>query len=204
MALQISQHDGEAPPGAPGVVLAYDFASPESYLALELLAKPMAALTPELVPVHAPTLGVVAPADSPARREQVERLAAGAQLLAVQWPASFPQLDTRDAATLAGYAKSIGKVAVFSLSLFRQIYAGGLDPADRTTLYLAAVASEIHPRAVDQALARDSVRRRADEQATELARGIGEVPALRLGTRLLQGDAVLRAAAGLAEPPAGG
>lgn len=194
MSLQVSQHDGE--PAAARVVFAFDFASPESYVALERLAKPMAGLAPELVPVHAPTLGIAATPDDAGRRAEVERLAAESQLLALQWPAAFPSLDTRDAATVAAYAKSIGKVAVFSLSLFRQIYAGGLDPADRTTLYLAAVASEIHPRAIDQALTRASVRERADALAAELAGGFRRLPALRIGDRVLEGADVLRAAGG--------
>ncbi|MDO9175164.1 MAG: hypothetical protein Q7V62_10195, partial [Actinomycetota bacterium] len=57
-------------------------------------------------------------------------------------------------------------------------------------------ASEIHPRAIDQALSRDRVGEQADA-ATEDARaaGVTSVPALRIGQRLLVGPALLQDAA---------
>lgn len=196
MTLDVQQHDGHRPETS-NVAFYYDFASPESYLALERIAKALAALAPELVPVYGERLDPLPPPEDRARRASVEVLAEQTEgALPLRWPEQFPELDTADAIQLATYAKEIGKVAVFSLSLFRQIYAGGHDPADRLTLYLAAAASEIHPRAVDQALARDSMRERAAE-ATEAARaaGVTSVPALRLGQTLLVGPALLDDAA---------
>lgn len=187
------QHHGASRPETSNVAFYYDFASPESYLALERIAKALAALTPELIPVVAERLDPLPAPDEDARRAYVEQLAAGQDdLLPLVWPPGFPDLDTADAVQAATYAKSIGKVAVFSLSLFRQIYAAGNDPADVNTLYLAGAASEIHPRAIDQALSRSSLAERA-EQATEAARidGVTSVPALRIGQKLLVGPALL-------------
>lgn len=200
MGIEVRQHgdgDGDAPqrPLA-NIAFYYDFASPESYLALERLAKSMAAFAPELIPVRAAELDPLPSPDDAARRANIEAVAEGSDVLPLVWPADFPDLDTVDAIRAATYAKSIGKVAVFSLSLFRQIYAGGADPSNITTIYLAAAASEIHPRAIDQALSRDRVGEDADA-ATEAARaaGVTSVPALRIGQRLLVGPALLQDAA---------
>lgn len=187
MGLPVSQHGGGA--AAANIAFYYDFASPESYLALERLAKSMAALGPELIPVRETELDPLPMPDADARQRHIEqRVADSDGVLPIVWPEDFPFLDTTDAVTVATYAKSIGKVAVFSLSLFRQIYAGGRDPADRTTLYLAAAASEIHPRAVDQALTRTRPAEDADA-ATEAAKAAGvlTLPTLRLGQRLIVG-----------------
>lgn len=199
MALDVEQHDGRddgSPKPPANIAFYYDFASPESYLALERLAKSLAAFAPELIPVRAVDLDPLPLPDDEARRANIEAVADTSDVLPLVWPAGFPDLDTTDAIRAATYAKSIGKVAVFSLSLFRQIYAAGQDPASVNTIYLAAAASEIHPRAVDQALSRDRVGEQADA-ATEAARtaGVTSVPALRIGQRLLVGPALLQDAA---------
>lgn len=194
MALPVSQHGGVRPPV--NIAFYYDFSSPESYLALERFGKSMAAFAPELMPVRESTLDPLPLPDTDARRARLEELAIDRDVLPFVWPEDFPFLDTTDAITVATYAKSIGKVAVFSLSLFRQIYAAGRDPASIDTLYLAAAASEIHPRAVDQALSRSKPSVDADE-ATEAARelGVTTVPTLRMGQRMLVGPALLEDAA---------
>ena len=191
MGFEVEQHEGAARPRG-NIVFYYDFGSPESYLALERLAKTLAAFAPELIPVRSDELDPLPQPDEDARRANIESIAARNDVLPLVWPDGFPELDTGDAVRVATYAKSIGKVAVFSLSLFRQIFAGGNDPSSVNTLYLAGAASEIHPRAVDQALARERVQQSADE-ATEAARaaGVTSVPALRIGTRLLVGPALL-------------
>lgn len=200
MALEVKQHgddDGNEParPSA-NIAFYYDFASPESYLALERLAKSLMAFAPELIPVRSADLDPLPFPDDAARRANIEAVAATSDVLPVVWPPDFPDLDTADAVRAATYAKSIGKVAVFSLSLFRQIYAAGADPASVNTIYLAGAASEIHPRAIDQALSRDRVGEQADA-ATDAARaaGVTSVPALRIGQRLLVGPALLQDAA---------
>lgn len=194
MGLEVSQHTGARVPT--NIAFYYDFGSPESYLALERFAKSMAAFAPELIPVRESELDPLPMPDDEMRRHHLEQLAGESEVLPFVWPEDFPYLDTTDAVTVATYAKSIGKVAVFSLSLFRQVYAGGRDPADRDTLYLAAAASEIHPRAVDQALSRARVSDDADA-ATEAAKelGVTTVPTLRMGHRMLVGPAILEDAA---------
>lgn len=199
MGLDVSHH-GNAPDGGvtSNIAFYYDFASPESYLALERFAKTIAAFAPELVPVREDDLDPLPKPDAEARQANLEALAVDRDVLPFVWPEGFPDLDTTDAVTVATYAKSIGKVAVFSLSLFRQIYAAGRDPAAIETLYLAAAASEIHPRAVDQALSRTKPAEDAGA-ATRAARaaGVVSVPTLRLGQRLLVGPALLEDAAGV-------
>ncbi|MBO9531909.1 MAG: DsbA family protein [Solirubrobacteraceae bacterium] len=196
MTIDVVQHGGNMVPG--NIAFYYDFTSPESYLGLERFAKTIAAFAPELTPVREADLDPFPQPEDAPRRANLEELAASRDVLPFVWPEGFPDLDTTDAVTVATYAKSIGKAAVFSLSLFRQIYAGGRDPSDITTIYLAAAASEIHPRAVDQALSRDKPAADADA-ATEAARaaGIVSVPTLRIGQRLLVGPALLEDAAGV-------
>lgn len=196
MGLDVSQHGAARP--ASNIAFYFDFASPESYLALERFAKSMAAFAPELVPVREAELDPLPLPDDEARRAHLELFAGQQDVLPFVWPEDFPYLDTSDAVTVATYAKSIGKVAVFSLSLYRQIFAAGRDPAAIETLYLAAAASEIHPRAVDQTLARSKPREDADA-ATEAARaaGVTTVPTLRMGQRMLVGPALLEDAAGV-------
>lgn len=199
-----------APPARAPLAFYYDFADPESYLALEHLAKALGALAPELIPlqqraltaVHA-SAGSAAKADPrptgvethPAatnHRQQIEQLASERQLLPMAWPAAWPELDTADAVRAATYAKSIGKVAVYSLSLLRQIFAGGADPAERITLYLAGAASEIHPRAIDQCFARERTQRDVDAALEDArAAGVTTLPALRIDRELITGPALL-------------
>ncbi len=126
MGLDVSQHG--AGRTASNIAFYFDFASPESYLALERFAKSMAAFAPELVPVRERELDPFPLPDDEARRAHLEQLAAQQDVLPFVWPEDFPYLDTTDAVTVATYAKSIGKVAVFSLSLFRQIYAAAATP----------------------------------------------------------------------------
>ncbi|MEH3054974.1 MAG: DsbA family protein [Patulibacter minatonensis] len=198
MSIDVSQHGSAGAPAASNIAFYYDFSSPESYLALERFAKSIGAFAPELVPVRESELDPLPTPDDDARRAHLESLAEGQDVLPFVWPEGFPDLDTTDAVTVATYAKSIGKVAVFSLSLFRQVYAGGRDPAAIETLYLAAAASEIHPRAVDQALSRSKPAEDADA-GTALAReqGVVSVPTLRLGQRLLVGPALMEDATGV-------
>ncbi|MFT4035071.1 MAG: DsbA family protein [Patulibacter sp.] len=191
MALECSLHDPGEPPE---VAFYYDFASPESYIALERLATALAKQTPELTPIHAAALPQHRPlaAGDDARRAALERLGDAHGLLPFAWPPLTTGLDSADAVTVATFAKSIGKVAAFSLALFRQIYAGGRDPATRDTLTLAAAAAEIHPRAVEQALTRSRPAADADAATrAALAAGVTRVPALRIGNRLLDGPSLL-------------
>ena len=193
MALQVHQHASDEPERS-ALAFYYDFASPESYLALEHLAKSLGSLAPELVPLEQRALSPLVPPASTddERRARIEQLAVGRDLLPLNWPAAWPELDTADAVRAATYAKSIGKVAVYSLSLLRQIFAGGADPADRVTLYLAGAASEIHPRAIDQVFARERTQAMVEEALIDArAVGLTTLPALRIRDELITGPTLL-------------
>jgi 2-hydroxychromene-2-carboxylate isomerase len=177
-------------------VFYYDLGSPECYLAAErvMVALPV---VPEWTPVDASALA--APGDPAQRRAAVERRAAELQVQALRWPPGWPG-DARQAMVAATYAKQIGRAVAFSLAAFRQAFAGGR-ALDEDTILLAGAACEMHPRAVLQALGRAAVAAALDAATAEAAAaGVRELPAVRIGERVLQGeDAVERAAAALAE-----
>jgi 2-hydroxychromene-2-carboxylate isomerase len=182
----------------PQPVFYYDLGSPECYLAAERVMTALA-VVPEWTPVDAGGLPARPPEDAATRRAAVERRAAELHVQALRWPAGWPA-DARRAMVAATYAKQIGRAVAFSLAAFRQAFAGGR-ALDEDTLLLAAAACEMHPRAVLQALRRASVAAALDAATAEAAAaGVRELPALRLGERVLQGEgAVERAAAALAE-----
>jgi 2-hydroxychromene-2-carboxylate isomerase len=159
----------------------FDFASPDAYLAAEEL--PVHA---EWVPVRAGALagpnrwdGFRCQADVDAALEAVSLEAQRRELQPFRAPASFP-FDSELALRAATYAKGIGRVVAFSLAAFRQAYAGGRALDEQDTIVIAAAACEMHPRAVLQALERDSIQRALDEATAQAAAaGVTEVPALR-------------------------
>ena len=160
-------------------VFYYDFFNPEAYLAAERM--PQA----EWIPVRARDLpaadtweGFRCAEDRTAALALIEDEARRDGLQAIRWPEPFP-FDSEPALRAATFAKSIGKGVAFSLAAFRQAYAGGRPLDDPDTVVIAAAACELHPRAVVQALERESVAR-ALEDATALAveRGVRDVPAV--------------------------
>jgi 2-hydroxychromene-2-carboxylate isomerase len=198
MELEVTRHKGPADEPAAQVGAFYlDFASPEAYLAAERVLPWAAArgLIAEWTPIRSPRdwHAFRCAEEEQAARERIERAAAERGLQPLRWP---PRFDSELALRAATYAKSIGRAVGFCLAAFRQAYAGGNDLGDRDIVLIAAAACEMHPRAVLQALERDSVARQL-EQATELARerGVRDVPALWLpdGT-VLHGDDALDAA----------
>ncbi len=102
------------------------------------------------------------------------------------------------AALAATYAKQIGRVVGFSLAAFRQAFAGGHDLSQASTVLLAGAASEIHPRALLQAISRPSVSV-ALKRACDRARiaGVVTLPAIEVGGSLLSGDDAVEQAAAL-------
>ena len=81
--LRISQQGASKAPRS-RVVFTSDISSPESYLALEQLAKSMASLAPELLPVRSRELDLLpAPADGP-RRAVIEQHAGGRSVPTLQ------------------------------------------------------------------------------------------------------------------------
>jgi 2-hydroxychromene-2-carboxylate isomerase len=179
----------------------YDLFSPECYLAAER----MLALLPgvEWIPVSAPDLpgadtlvGFRCETDREAFFDRIERVAAARELQPIRWPDPFPS-DTAFAMRVATYARQIGRAVAFSLAAFRQAFAGGRDLGVADNVLIAAAACELHPRAVAQGAALDSVARALDE-ATALAaqRGVRDVPAVWLPDgRVFRGDDALDGAA---------
>lgn len=179
----------------------YDLFSPECYLAAER----MLALLPgvEWIPVLAADLpgadtlvGFRCETDREAFFDRIERVAAARELQPLRWPDPFPS-DTAFAMRVATYAHQIGRAVAFSLAAFRQAFAGGRDLGVTDNVLIAAAACELHPRAVAQAAARDSVARALAEATARAAqRGVRDVPAVWLPDgRVFHGDDALDGAA---------
>jgi 2-hydroxychromene-2-carboxylate isomerase len=132
-----------------------------------------------------------------ALRENTERRAAALALQPFVWPEPFP-FDSEFAMLAATFAKRIGKTVAFALAAFRQAFAGGHALSDRDHVLIAAAACEMHPRAILQATATRGLRaelERASEGAVEL--GVSDVPAVRIGERVLVGERTLEEAGAL-------
>ncbi len=179
----------------------FDLGSVQSYLAaeraLEVLPAPC-----EWQPILAAMLpGTEADASAEqaatALRESVERRAAELELLPLRWPTPYP-FDSRFAMAAATYAKRIGKTVAFALAAFRQAYAGGRALSDPDNVLIAAAACEIHPAAILRATTTRGVSSELERaSATALALGVAEVPAVRVGERILVGERALEEAGAL-------
>ena len=126
---------------------------------------------------------------------EVERRAQAYGLPPIRWPDPFPgnMLTAMRAAT---FAKEIGRTASFALAAFRQAFAAGRDLSVPDNVYIAAASSELHPRALETAIARDAIKDRLRE-ATERAgdAGVFGVPAVVVGDEVFWGDDRLEDAA---------
>ena len=179
-------------------VFYYDLGSPYAYLACERVN----ALFVEAIglpPVWQPILlgGLFARFDrdswakGPERDEglaEVERRASSYGLPPIVWPDPFPG-NTLYAMRVATFAKEIGKAVSFASAAFRQAFAGGRDLTDPENVMIAAAASELHPRAVEQAAGRDSVKaklRDATDAAGDL--GVFGVPTIVVRDEIFWGD----------------
>ncbi len=188
--------DPEGPPA-----FYFDFRDPESYLAAERVIRALPVATP-WVPIDASRLpgphawdGFRCGDDASAARERIARTAAERGLQPVRWPAEVP-FDSTRALRAAWYAKGLGRVVSFSLPAFRQAFAGGHDLSSEAFVLIAASASEMHPRAILQALERAPIAA-ALAAATDRAieRGVRTTPAVWTGDRVFHGDAGIDEAA---------
>jgi 2-hydroxychromene-2-carboxylate isomerase len=104
--------------------------------------------------------------------------------------------NTETAMLAATYAKRSGRAVAFSLAAFRQAFAAGRDLGDIDTVLLAGAACEIHPSAIVKGIELRGVRA-ALETACERARsaGVTALPALQVGTAVLDGEGMLERAA---------
>jgi 2-hydroxychromene-2-carboxylate isomerase len=130
-------------------------------------------------------------------RAELERRAQELHLQPLRWPAPFP-FDSGLAMRAATYAKSIGRVVPFAQAAFRQAFAGGHDLERADFVLIAAAACEMHPQAVLRGAELRTVRELLAHTTAEAARaGVGDVPAVRIGERVLSGERALEEAAGL-------
>lgn len=140
-------------------------------------------------------------ANGPDREEglrEVERRASAYGLPPISWPDPFPG-NTLYAMRVATFAKEIGKTVSFSLAAFRQAFAGGRDLSAPDNVHIAAAAAEMHPRAIEAAVGRDTIKaalRDATDRAGDL--GVFGVPSVVVGDEVFWGDDRLEEAAAAA------
>ena len=191
----------------------YDLGSPFAYLAAERISSAFeqaGAEQPEWQPILLGGLfqrfGRGSWAHGPERAagmREVERRAQAYGLPPIRWPEPWPgnMLAAMRAAT---FAKEIGRAVSFSLAAFRQAFAAGRDLSEPDNVYIAAASSELHPRSLETAIGRDTIKARlraATERAGDL--GVFGVPAVVIGDEAFWGDDRLDAAAAHAAADAG-
>lgn len=189
----------------PRPVFFYDLGSPYAYLAAERvngIFAEAAGEPPEWQPVLLGGLfkrfGRQSWGLGPGREDgmrECERRASARGLPSIRWPEPWPgnMLYAMRAAT---FAKEIGRAVSFSLAAFRQAFAAGRDLSEPDSVFVAAAACEVHPRALAAAVERDSIKARLRE-ATDRAAGLGVrgVPAVVVDGEVFWGDDRLDAAA---------
>ncbi|MGH2857205.1 MAG: DsbA family protein [Solirubrobacteraceae bacterium] len=168
----------------------YDIGDPHCYLVAERILATLGELdaAPEWEPVHGAVLGIEPPAiDAVELGEAV----ATAGLQPLRMPRTWPP-DSELAMLAATFAKGGGRAVAFSLAAFRQVFAGGRDLNDESTVLLAAAACEMHPKAVLKAIGMRSVADSLDRAGRRAhAAGVRELPAIGIGALLCQGPGAL-------------
>jgi 2-hydroxychromene-2-carboxylate isomerase len=186
----------------------YDLASPYAYLSAERITaafEDAGAEQPEWQPILLGGLfkrfdrgswGLTAARDTGMR--EIERRAQAYGLPPVRWPDPWPG-NSLTAMRAATFAKEIGRTISFSLAAYRQAFAAGRDLTEPDNVFLAAASSELHPRALETAIARDAIKQRLRAATDEAGdRGVIGVPALVVGDEVFWGDDRLEEAAAAA------
>ena len=178
----------------------FDLASPLAYLAAERVLQVLPGPA-EWRPLLARELPGAERFD--AFREDVQRRAEALGLQPIRWPRTFP-FDSELAMRVATYAAEIGRAVPFAQAAFRQAFAGGHDLSDPDFVCVAAAACEMHPRAVLAAAQRESIGEQLRAAAAAAAAaGVRDVPAVRVGARVFEGErAIDEAREALAGPAA--
>lgn len=186
----------------------YDLGSPYAYLAAERIARVFedaGAEQPEWQPILLGGLFArfgrgswAETRERDAGMREVERRAQAYGLPPIRWPDPWPgnMLTAMRAAT---FAKEIGRTVSFSLAAFRQAFAAGRDLSEPDNVFIAAASSELHPRSLQTAVARDAIKARlrdATDRAGDL--GVMGVPAVVVGEQVFWGDDRLEDAAAAA------
>ncbi len=130
-----------------------------------------------------------------ALRTDIARWADELGLQRLCWPSPYP-FDSTLAMRAATYAKSIGRTVGFAQAAFRQAFAGGRSLEEPDNVLIAAAACEMHPAAVLRGAGLASVQAQLSAATRAAAKaGVSEVPAVRMGERVFQGESSLSDAA---------
>ena len=181
--------DRSRPRGGSRAAFFYDLACPFSYLVAERVERALG----EVEWIPAPAVGLDGGArwvHFEATRARVEREARASRLPLV-WPDRFPA-NTRHALRAASYAGENGAGPAFALAASRLAFCGGFDLEDPEIIGVAAAAAGLSLEGC-LAAARDPSRD-GPLWATARglhARGIRQLPAIRLGRRWLQDERLL-------------
>jgi 2-hydroxychromene-2-carboxylate isomerase len=186
----------EDAPSSTTAAFYFDLGNPEAYLTAERILHVLGApaewqpvLARELPGAQIDAAGEAATdAADNHRRVQIEERALELNLQPLRWPQPFP-FDSSLAMRVATYARSIGRTVPFAQAAFRQAFAGGRSLAEPDNVLIAAAACEMHPSAVLRGAEMRSVGeqlRAATQAAAEL--GVRQVPAVRVGTAIFQGE----------------
>jgi 2-hydroxychromene-2-carboxylate isomerase len=173
----------------------FDLDCPFSYLAAERVERALGDV--EWVPTPATALGSGTRLAPPARA-QAEHRAAELRLPLV-WPAGL-DAGSPSALRAASYAAEVGAGARFALAASRLAFCGGFELRDPAILAEAAAAAGIGLEACLLAAAdpaRDGELHAAGRELLGL--GVRRLPAVRVGSRCLQGELALGAAAALVQ-----
>jgi 2-hydroxychromene-2-carboxylate isomerase len=184
-------------------VFYFDLGSPYAYLAAERIGRliPAARWQPILLGGLFKRFGRSSWGQGPDREagmRECERRAAAYGLPEIRWPEGWPG-DMLVAMRAATFAKQLGRTVSFSLAAFRQQFAAGRDLSDPDNVFIAAASSELHPRALETAIASDGVKgelRAATDAAGDL--GVFGVPSVVVGGEVFWGDDRLEEAAAAA------
>jgi 2-hydroxychromene-2-carboxylate isomerase len=129
---------------------------------------------------------------------ECERRAEAYGLPPIRWPDPWPG-DMLTAMRAATFAKQLGRTVSFSLAAFRQAFAAGRDLSQPDNVFIAAASAELHPRALETAIASRGVKdelRAATDRAGDL--GVFGVPSVLVGDEVFWGDDRLEEAAAAA------
>lgn len=187
--------DRSRPSSDPRPAFFFDLTCPFSYLAAERVERELG--DAEWIPtVGTPVRDGAPPSDLDALRSEAEWRALELRLPLV-WPERFPA-DCPGALAAATRAVEVGACPQFALAAMRLAFCGGFDLEDPEILAEAASAAGIHP---EDCLA----AAREDKRAVSLhatahglrARGVTELPAIRVDQRWFCGESALDEAAAL-------
>jgi 2-hydroxychromene-2-carboxylate isomerase len=178
----------------------FDPGCPLSYLTAEQIERTLGDV--EWIPVAAKSVGGPLSPDAVEQVRERAETRAHALRLPLVWPDDFPAASPC-ALRATAFAAEQGAGAHFALAASRLAFCGGFDLEDPETLAEAAAAAGISLQACLHAAgdtARD-VSLAATAQGLR-ARGVGELPAFRVGRRWSAGDSALFAAGAMRQDAA--